>query len=171
MSEEDVQTPGLEGAGEAVEPKEPETPEPSDPLDAIKDPVARAEAKKARAIVRRNARDEKPEPPAPSQPVASREDLAVIVTNQAKELVSPEIREHWEELSKIPLEGYNPMDARSIADNMADRLVILKTKQAKPNPAKDLATSPGIRGSTGEAPKGDFASKFNTNKDADSWGT
>lgn len=161
------------GAGEAAEPTEPAQPEPhGDPLDDIQDEKARAEAKRDRAIARRQAKKE-PEPtpsPALSQDVAKKDDLAVIVTNQAKQLVSPEVREVWDELIKIPLGGANPMDAHSIAENMADRLVIYKTKQTtKDNPTKDLTSSPGIRGATGTAPSVVFKDRFNSKKDADSW--
>lgn len=153
-----------------------------DPLDEIQDieelrgraKALAAENVKKDKILERNRKPKDPQAPAaPSQPVtvASKEDLAVIVTNQAKELALPEVREHWDELSKIPLEGFNPMNARSIADNMADRLVIFKAKQAsKDNPTKELTSSPGIRGSSGEAPKADTTSKFKTKaKDADTW--
>lgn len=157
----DDQNPGLGGAGEAVdttEPQEPQTPqEPSsDPLDAIQDPVAREEAKKHRAIARRLEKKpelQTPTAPLPATNVATKEDLGVLVTNQAKELSSAEVREHWDALLSIPLEGYNALDARSIAQNMSERLAIFKTRQAAPDPAKDLATSSGERGTSGKAPE------------------
>jgi hypothetical protein len=150
------------GAGEATdttegEPSaEPQTPEEgtqsgedskeSDPLDAIKDPEVRAEAKRARAEMRRREREgEKPQ--APSQSYASAKDIELIVTNQAKELVSDEVRDNWEELQKIPLAGYDPKNARSIAENMQQRMVLLKAKQPQDN-TRDLSASSGARGTS-----------------------
>lgn len=158
MSEEQDPTQGQEGAGEAVEPTDvtpSQEPTPSsDPLDDIKDPVAREEAKKFRAIARRAEKKADPAPTAPLPAnVATTDQLAVLVTNQAKDLVSAEVRENWDELIKIPLDGYNHLDARSIAQNMSERLAILKERQAKPNPAKDLSTSSGERGTSGKTPE------------------
>jgi hypothetical protein len=184
MTEDDVQTPGTEGAGEATdttEEKQETADTQSDPLDDIQDPVARADAKAARAIARRSikkddkeGKNEKPEAsaPAPSQSVASKEELAVVVTNQAFELASPEVKEHWNDLLAIPLGGFNPMDARSIAANMAERLVILKAKPSKDNPTKEITSSPGIRGTTGTPPSGEVKDRFKAKvADADSWGS
>lgn len=73
---------GQGGAGGAVEPTAPVvTPEPNgDPLDDIKDPVARAEAKKFRAIARRqDGKDDTPPAPTPEK-FASKDDLAILVT-------------------------------------------------------------------------------------------
>lgn len=158
MPEDDVQNPGLGGGGEPTEPTEPTAPtEPAapsgDPLDDIIDEKARAEAKRDRAIARRKAPPQAPAP-APSQPVyASANDLALIVTNQAKAMVSAEVQENWDELIKIELGGYNPKDAQSIAQNMSERLAIYRTRQQeKENPTKDLISTPGIRGSQGKAP-------------------
>lgn len=149
----DDQNPGEGGAGEAVEPTEPiapKEPAPSDdPLDDIKDPTARAEAKKFRAIARRNAKDtEQP----PVQEFAKKDEIAKLVTDRAKDLVSEEARELWDELSKIPLGGFDPLDARSIANNMEKRLTLHKASNPSKadNPAKDLATTPqGVKGATG----------------------
>ncbi len=158
MPEDDVQNPALGGAAEATEGTGTETtPDPSsDPLDAIQDPAAREEAKKHRAIARRLEKKpelQTPTAPLPATNVATKEDLGVLVTNQAKELSSAEVQEHWDALMSIPLEGYNALDARSIAQNMAERLAIFKTRQAAPNPAKDLSTSSGERGTSGKAPE------------------
>lgn len=151
MTEEQDLTQGQEGAGEAAEPtEEPQAQPPADPLDAIQDETARAEAKKWRAIARREGK--KPDAPAPAPAPsnsATKDDLALIVTNQAKELVDAEVREHWDELSKIPLGGFNAMNARSIADNMAQRLTLYKAQQKPSNGAEDLTKSPGVRGTTG----------------------
>lgn len=159
MQEDDVQNPGQGGAAEAIEgtepeaqePQAPETKEPSgDPLDDIQDPAARAEAKKFRAIARRNVdKAEAPAPQAPSQPV---ESVAKLVTFNAKQLVSDEVKENWEALQSIPLGGYDANDPESIARNMTDRLAILKAKPQKDSSANDLSTSAVTTGRAGQAP-------------------
>lgn len=164
MPEDDVQNPGEGGEGESLEPTEPETTpegqpegedrEPSDdPLDDIKDPKARAEAKRDRAIARRKAgKDETPNPPAPSQPsYVTKDDLSVFVTSQAKQLASDEVREHWDELMSIDLGGYDARDPQSIAQNMSDRLVIYKSRQVSKVDTRSLTTSTA-RGSAGKTP-------------------
>jgi hypothetical protein len=157
MTEEQVLTPGEEGAGEAAAPTVPAaevtpTPAPNaDPLDDIKDEAARAEAKKFRAIARRQ--DKQIAVPSEPTPIAPSQDaLAKVVTNQAKQLVSDEVRDNWDELSKIPLQGFDPMDAQSIAKNMAQRLAIFKSEQKPESGAEKLSQSPGIRGASPAAP-------------------
>lgn len=175
MPEEDVQNPASGGAGEATdttapqvvpEAPTPETPkEPSDdPLDEISDPVARAEAKKFRAIARRQ---EKPEAPAqaPSKPVAPVADKTV--TFMAKSIVSAEVKEHWDELMSIPLSGYDASDPESIAQNMTDRLAILRSRPAKQNPAKDLSTSTVVNAKSGTAPAAETKTVFPRPLDVD----
>lgn len=149
MTEVDDQNPDLGGAGEAVAPTAPATVPSGDPLDDIKDEAARAEAKKHRAIARRQGDKETPAPtpaPAPSG------DVALTNKAVAKTLVSQEVRENWDELMSIPLGGYNANDPESIAENMTQRLAILKARPRKSDPAKDLTASPGIRGTTGNPP-------------------
>lgn len=166
MSKEEVQNPASGGAGEAIEPTEPQAPaaepttpqeppapaaEPAnpsgDPLDDIRDPVARAEAKKYRAIARRKDEPAPSAPPAPSQPAAPAADKTV--TFLAKQAVSDEVREHWDELLSIPLAGYDATDPASIAANMTARLAVFKAQPQKPaNPARDLAADTGTRGRT-----------------------
>lgn len=161
MPEEVVQNPGQGGAGEAAEPTAPaapttpETPAKPDPLDEISDPVAREEAKKHRAIARRHEKkgDEPETPATPAPQYARQEDVALVVTNQAKALVSEEIREAWDELMKIPLGGANPLDAESIAANMQQRFVLYKGSQTTPNPAVDLSRNAGAQpGTPGKSP-------------------
>lgn len=149
---EDQDLTQAEGAGEATEPTAPvpeATPEPAtaDPLDDIKDEAARAEAKKHRAIARRADKGAVPQAPAPA-PSQKDDVLAKVVTNQAKELVSDEVRDNWDELVKIPLQGFDPMDARSIARNMQQRLVIFKAEQKPETGAEKLTQTPGIRGAS-----------------------
>jgi len=156
------QNPGQGGAGEATAPTEPQVPavepttpteptvpavEPAnpsgDPLDDIRDPVARDEAKAHRAIARRKA--EPPVTPAPSQvpsPVSSDKTVTFLAKNQ----VSAEVKEHWDELLTIPLSGYDASDPESIAQNMTERLAILKLRPQSGNPVRDLTADTGTRG-------------------------
>lgn len=161
MPEDEKNPNGGEVQEPAAEPKESpsETVEAphGDPLDEIQDPDAlRAEAKKFRGIAQRGkpvAKVEKPaqQPPAQQpQTFATKESLAVIVTNQAKQLVSDEVREHWDELMKIDLQGYDSMDASSIAQNMSERLTILKERKPQTEAQHGLDVSPGVRGATGK---------------------
>lgn len=150
--EEDVKDPDV------VEGEETTVAETTsdDPLDDIKDPKARADAKKARAIHNRHKDGETIEPPkAPTQDFVKKDDLAVLVTTQAKQLVTEEIRDNWDELSKIPLGGFNALDAHSIAKNMAERLVIFKSKKKEvvADPTRELSTISGTRGGQAPAPK------------------
>lgn len=159
MPEDENQNPGMGSAGEAVAPtvpvtpSEPTTPNGNDPLDDIKDEKARSEAKKFRAIARRvDKKEDTPPAVAPTHSpteFVKKDEFQILITNQAKELASPEVREAWNELLSIPLGGFNANDPRSIAENMADRYDLYKKKAAnRPvNPMADLATTPGIRGS------------------------
>lgn len=154
MTEEVVQTPGQESAGEAVEPKV-ETPS-GDPLDDIKDEAARAEAKKHRAIARREAKQE----PAPAPAPVPSGDSGLTTKAVAKTLVSAEVKENWDALMEIPLGGFNANDPESIAQNMTERLAILKARPTKDDPAKDITATPGIRGTSGPTPQAQGADKF-----------
>lgn len=155
-------------AGEAVEPKveEENTPESvteeelketspaSDPLDAIEDEDARNLAKRERAIAVRRAKKaaqpaapepvpakaEEPKPVSDPSNYATKDDLKVLATNEAKKLVAPEVLEAWDELTKVPLGGFDPMDASSIAANMQQRFIL--HSNGKGADAPDLIGSP-----------------------------
>lgn len=143
-----------EGQQDGTQGTEPTDTQSGDPLDDIKDPVARAEAKKFRAIARRQDKADRPvvtltQSPVPTDYV-SKNDIARIATTQAKDLVSDEVRDNWDTLVGIPLAGFDAMDAKSIAKNMTERLAILKARTGTPaaNPAADLATTQ-VRGTAG----------------------
>lgn len=148
-----------ENAGEAVEPTEEESTEESsedestehsdDPLDAIEDEEARNEAKRLRAIENRRKRreeeghsqeEESASAPSPSN-YATKDDLKRLATNDAKKLVAPEVREAWDELTAIPLGGFDPLDSESIAENMAQRFTLYQTQNAGEDPSKSLRES------------------------------
>jgi vacuolar-type H+-ATPase subunit E/Vma4 len=151
-----------ENAGEAVEPMEEESSEeeetqPSkDPLDAIEDEEARNEAKRLRAInARAKKKEVESEPESVPSNFATKDDLKVIATNDAKKLVAPEVRELWDELTKIPLGGYDAMDSDQIAANMNKRYALYQIENpASEDPVKDLTSSPVVPKASGaEKPK------------------
>lgn len=144
-------------AGEAIEPEEdgepeaeesePEVVKSTDPLDAIEDEAARNLAKAERAKAQREARrvkEIKEEAPVESTPFATKDDLKKLATNEAKKLVAPEVKAAWDELVAIPLGGFDPMDAESIAKNMQQRFVLHSQTLSSDDPAKAFTSSPNI---------------------------
>ena len=154
-------------AGEAEDPEEVEEevesddntetpPTTNDPYDAITDPEARAEAKRLRAIHNRQERkererqegEEKAKDEAPSNPAnyATKDDLKLMATNAAKEKVAPEVKELWDELVAIPLGGFYPLSAESIAANMNKRFNLYKLEHpdASDDPTKVFTSSPDV---------------------------
>lgn len=170
---------GTVNGGEPVEPTEPTVPtEPvtpsGDPLDAIQDPAVRAEQKKIRAIYQRNKGkfEDKPEPAAqPTENFVSKNDLSKLVTGQAKEKVSAEVRDAWDELLKIPLGGYDPLDASSIAKNMEERLALHKARnpEKKNNPAAPLQTTTGTVGAGSPPSAPSLENRIKLPRQPDSW--
>lgn len=155
----DDQNPGQGGEEENVTPKgdegEEETPgtPSSDPLDAIQDEEARAEAKRHRAIARRvekKAEEEEEETPSQSK-FATKEDLKKLATNDAKKLVSDEVRNLWTELVAVPLGGFDALDSESIAKNMEKRyaLYIMENPDKATDPTADFTASPDITANGG----------------------
>jgi len=71
-------------------------------------------------------------------------------------MVSEEVRDQWDELTSIPLAGYDALDAKSIARNMTDRLAILAARKGTPksHAGAGLQTMAmrGTAGSTTSAP-------------------
>ena len=134
-----------------------------DPLDVIEDETTRNHMKGLRAKERRDKRKPK-DPVVVVKPVeaptvvdqsnyATKDDLKKMATIDAKKLVAPEVKELWDELTSVPLGGYDPMDAESIAKNMAKRMSLYLSDN--PEKAADIATrfqtstfvSPGAGGS------------------------
>lgn len=155
----DDQTPGQEGAEQATEltgQQAQAATHSSDPLDDIQDPDARAEAKKFRAIARRNEKKDDTAlaqaPATPSGDFVTKGDVARIVTSQAKDLVSEDVRANWDELTAIPLAGYDAMDPKSIARNMTERFALYAARKGTPtvNGAADLQVTKSL-GTAGTA--------------------
>lgn len=160
VNAEGAETPKLDEEGNPiVEEAKPEDPKPAskDPLDAIEDEVERLEAKKTRAIENRIARKAKEEedskPTINPDDFVTKDDQKVIATRNAKNMVAPEINEVWDELTKIPLGGYDPMDAESMAENMKQRYTLyLADNPPTEDATKDLSSSPNVPPS-GKGPK------------------
>jgi len=130
------------GGGAADTELEVEKPEGDDPFDKIEDEGLRADAKKYRAIATRKSEKKEPVVEKKVEPVVvhadtsdflKKSDVAKLALQEAKDLVSDEVKEHWDELIAIPLAGYDNLSAKSIAQNMADRLVIWEAR----NPSKE----------------------------------
>lgn len=126
-----------------------------DPLDAIEDETLRNHMKGLRAKDRREKRNpkqpqtvvEKAKPAetatvADPSNYATKDDLKKLATIDAKKMVAPEVKELWDELTKIPLGGFDPMDAESIAGNMMKRYQLYRTDHPEaPDIAKDFQLS------------------------------
>lgn len=135
-----------------------------DPFDKIEDESVRAEAKKFRAIATRKkdvpvVKKEEPVKPvvAPADDFIKKSDVARLAVEDAKELVSDEVREHWDDLIGIPLSGYDNLNAKSIAKNMAERLVIFNARNPKTEEkvdVSDLSTTKANGTGSGPEPKG-----------------
>lgn len=150
-----------------------------DPLDAIEDPeVLRAEAKKLRAIANRvkkpEAKKEEVKPVDETKgDYLTRSDYAKIATRDAKKMVPPEIAEVWDELLPIAIPGYDPLDADSIAKNMAERFAVYQTrttsKQTKPDTTVLTATNTVTGGGTRTTTRTDSDARFTKSKQPDQW--
>jgi len=134
-------------AGEGAEDLELEKNPGDDPFDLIEDEQLRADAKKFRAIANRKVKVavvEKPPVVVEKSPIKTddfvkKSDLALMAVNGAKELVSNEVKEHWDDLMEIPLSGYDNLDAKSIANNMAERLVIFNARNPVGEKKEDVS--------------------------------
>lgn len=149
--------PGEETPTEEVEtptetpeetPKVEDTPS-GDPLDEIQDvEVLRDKAKGFRSAAQR-AKKPKEETPK-DEPVeeipeeetgqyVTKKDLGKVATNEAKGLVSDEVKEVWDDLMKIPLAGADSLDARSIAKNMTERFAIYNARNPETEHKPDVS--------------------------------
>jgi len=163
------QNPDLENGngGEPVAPSEADAAKAaeaaanSDPLDAITDEQVRADAKRDRAIAQRVAKREveekteptkEPEAEPTSSKFVTKDDLNRMATIEAKKQVAPEIKEVWDELTKIQLGGFDPMDADSIVANMQQRYTLYRIDNPVEgeDPAKVFETTNHVPTSGGE---------------------
>jgi hypothetical protein len=155
-----------------------------DPLDLLSDPEEiRAEAKKFRSIAQRKAKPIVEKKIETQQIVQTsdfvrRSDLERGATNKAKQLVGSEIAAEYDELIKIPLGGYDPLDAESIALNLKERYAILKAR--KPSEEKknegvnelsstNVVTGTGAGGNVVQKPDKKNPPNFSLPKDPKDW--
>jgi len=147
MNEDEI-IPGQEGTDLELENDfEKDHDQGTDPLDLITDPdELRDEVKKFRAIAKRRASkevkvEEKPkeEKPATETNFVTKADLARVATREAKELVGEDIVAVYDELLKIPLGGYDHLDAKSIAANLKERFAIFKARSPEEKKKEDLS--------------------------------
>lgn len=187
------QNPGLDGAGKGAEDLELELEGGSDksqdqgqggdPLDDIKDPVARDEAKKYRAIARRNEKpdekkpDEKPKGDAPSSEFLTKADFHKA--NERKAILSvtadEEVKANWDKI--IPF--YTPRRGKEtpedISEDIKDAIIIFKARNPeviKDDSALELTGSPVIKASGGtgkSAPKTQDPPNFHLPKPPSEW--
>ncbi len=132
----------------------------------------RAEAKKFRSISQRMSKTPPETRPAAEMPtdVVRRSDLEKVATREAKEIVGPEVVAVWDELLKIPLGGFDPLDKNSIASNLKERFTVYQArtrKEDKPD-TSHLRTTTAPQGTGGEAPQ-DKISKINAPKKPEDW--
>lgn len=143
-------------------PLKEENGEGGDPLDAIQDPVARADAKKARAIVRRHGEkklDELEAPAAPAAPapqgVLTKADFEKSNEKRAIRLATAdeEVKANWADISPL----YTPRRGREtpedILEDIQDAVTLYKARKGTPvvpnNTAADLTVSHGAVGTGG----------------------
>ena len=179
----------LDGAGEGAEDLElvPEvTPdvakEPSgDPLDDIKDPVARDEAKKYRAIARRNAEkpeDKKAEAPKPSQDYMTKADFHKA--NERKAILSAtadaEVKADWNKIVPFYTPRRGKETPEDILEDIKDAIIIFKARNPvveKDDSARVLTESPVAKAGSGVsekvAPKIKDPPNFKLPKPVESW--
>ncbi|MDO8521518.1 MAG: hypothetical protein Q7S52_05380 [bacterium] len=160
MEKNDDQT--LEsGAGEEALDLEPaatteETLPGGDPLDAIEDEIARAEAKRGRALIRRAEREKKPEPK-PAEVVQPTESQFLTKadfhkSNERKAVreatADPEVKANWSEIIPFytPRRGKDtPEDIREDINDAITLYNARNAKVAKDDSASVLTTTPVVK--------------------------
>ncbi len=161
-----------------------------DPLDEITDPEElRKKAKAYRSTFKKwRGVAKKPTPPAkpadePKKPevrveipsdVMRKSDMERVATTDAKDILAQteegkKILEAYDEIIKIPLAGYDPLNKNSIVQNLKERFDIYRKrnpeKGGKPDTTSIRSISPSKGG--GEAP--DKAPKIKGPVKPDSW--
>lgn len=127
------------------------TPEPgSDPLDDIQDPVARAEAKKYRAIARRTAKV--PEAKQPAAPAAS-EFLTKADFYKTNERVAiraatadPEVKANWAEIAPFYTPRRGKETTEDIAEDIQDAITLYRARHPEvvTDDSKNLLTETAV---------------------------
>lgn len=153
----------------------------SDPLDEITDiDELRSKTKGYRSAFKKyraKAKDPKPEvKPLDAKieiptDVVRKSDWAKVATEQAKELLEPEVLEVYDDLMKIDLGGFDPLNPKSIASNLKERFAIYRNRNPKKDGKEDtshLSTTIVQKGTGGDAPK-DKSLKIGNSKKPEDW--
>ncbi len=150
---------GLEVVPEEVE-ETPTTPEPSgDPLDDIKDEAARAEAKKARAIARRQVKPEPAQPATPSPEFLTKAEF--YKSNEKKARVElekdPETKAILDKAIPYYVARNGKDTVEGILEDMGDALALYRIKNPvveTDDSARGLTSSAIIKAGGGSIEKG-----------------
>ena len=169
------QNPGLDGAGDGAEDIEltPEELTPDggegteglggDPLDEISDPVARDEAKKARAIARRAVKAKAVPTPekkldAPAPEYITKADF--FKTNERKAIreatADPEVKAIWDKIVPLYAPRRGKETPEDILEDIKDAVILYHAhnpEKESDDSAKDLTASPVVKTGGGEAVK------------------
>lgn len=164
------QNPGADGAGEGAEDLElelegsPEGTEPTelggDPLDDIQDPVARAEAKKWRAIARR--KDEpKVEAPVVTAPTPEFLTKADFFKSNEKNAIreataDPEVKANWSDIVPFYTPRRGKETKEDILEDIKDAIILYKARNPEvvtDDSANQLTASPVVKSGGGVADK------------------
>ena len=162
----DDQIPELDGSSEQLDKLElePEAIVPTelggDPLDAIQDEVARAEAKKHRAIARRL---EKPEPKVETPAPTSSEFLTkadFFKSNERKAIreitADAEIKAVWNEIIPFYTPRRGKETAEDIKEDILDAITLYKTRNPEvitDDSKNELTTTPVVKTGGGTVDK------------------
>lgn len=184
MNEETAksQTPDLTEEEKELESLDKTDEQDSDPLDEINDiDELRSKTKGYRSAFKKwkgKAKEVKPEVKAEPKiepkveiptDIVRKSDLTKVATNQAKELVGAEALEVWDELMKIPLEGFDPLDPKSIASNIKERFGIYKQRNPEKDSKPDTTSITSTNVSQGTGGGQTVAPKIKTPKKPEDW--
>lgn len=138
-----------EGTGETSDSKEPS----GDPLDDIKDPVARDEAKKYRAIARRDKPEVKKEAPSPEY--VTKQDFFKANEKKAvrEAIADPEVKAHWEEIKLLYTSRRGKETPEDIGEDIKDAIILFNARNPvteTDESARELTTTPVVK--TGGTP-------------------
>jgi hypothetical protein len=150
----DDQTPELDGASEEATELELESTSTEetlggDPLDEISDPVARAEAKKHRAIARRQLVKDEPKP-APKQEFLTKTDF--FKSNERKAILQatadPEVKAIWSEVVPFFVSRRGKETPEDVLEDIKDAVTLYKARNPvveKDTSADELVTSTVVK--------------------------
>ena len=163
------QNPGLDGAGEGAEDLEltieeeqtvPPKESSGDPLDDIQDPVARAEAKKWRAIARRTeSPEEKPVVTASTPEFLTKADFFKSNEKNAirEATADPEVKANWSDIVPFYTPRRGKETKEDILEDIKDAIILYKARNpdapVKDDSVDQLTATPVVKSGGGVADK------------------